>query len=87
MAVKGTMSDEIIKMETNLANVLQQHELEYMQAYNLYVKRKETELKQLIDEITNRLTDKVANDRKMKQLELNEFVMKKKAIDWGLEIS
>jgi hypothetical protein len=30
MAVKGTMSDEIIKMETNLANVLQQHELEYM---------------------------------------------------------
>ena len=80
MAVKGTMSDEIIKMETNLANVLQQHELEYMQAYNLYVKRKETELKQLIDEITNRLTDKVANDRKMKQLELNEFVMKKKAI-------
>ena len=81
------MSDEITKMEANLTNVLQKHELEYMQAYNLYVKRKETELKQLIDEITNRLTDKVANDRKMKQLELNEFVMKKKAIDWGLEIS
>ena len=66
MAVKGSMSDEITKMEANLTNVLQKHELEYMQAYNLYVKRKETELKQLIDEITNRLTDKVANDRKMK---------------------
>lgn len=54
-----------------------------MTAYNIYVKRKETELKKLIDDITNRIGDKVANDKKMKRLELNEHIMKGKAVDWG----
>mgnify|MGYP004582900631 CR=1 FL=1 len=63
--------------------MLEQHELEYMQAYNIFVKRKETELKRLIDDITNRLGDKVQNDKKMKRLELNEHIMKAKALEWG----
>lgn len=44
-------------------------------------------MKQLIDEITARLGDKVANDKKMKRLELNEHVMKGKAVEWGQEIA
>ena len=54
-----------------------------MQAYNIFVKRKETELKRLIDDITNRLGDKVQNDKKMKRLELNEHIKKAKALEWG----
>jgi hypothetical protein len=52
-----------------------------MQAYNIYVKNKESDLKKLIDEITNKLGDKVANDRKMKRLELNEHVLKDNAVN------
>lgn len=58
-----------------------------MQAYNIYVKNKETELKRLIDDITNKLGDKVANDKKMKRLELNEHILKGKAVDQGNEIA
>jgi hypothetical protein len=61
--------------------VLSKHELEYMQAYNIFVKNKETELKRLIDDITNRLGDKVANDNRMKKLELQEYILKGKAVD------
>jgi hypothetical protein len=61
--------------------VLSKHELEYMQAYNIFVKHKETELKRLIDDITNRLGDKVANDNRMKKLELQEYILKGKAVD------
>jgi hypothetical protein len=57
-----------------------------MQAYNIYVKNKESDLKKLIDEITNKLGDKVANDKKMKRLELNEYVLKDKAVNQGKEI-
>lgn len=52
-----------------MAKVLQKHEYEYMQAYNIFVKRKESELKQLIDDISTRLGDSVANDKKIKRLE------------------
>lgn len=86
-AVKDSLHNEIGNMESSLQKVLQKHELEYMQAYNIYVKRKETELKKLIDDITNRLGDKVANDKKMKRLELNEHIMKGKAVDWGNQIT
>ncbi len=61
--------------------MLSKHELEYMQAYNIFVKNKETELKRLIDDITNRLGDKVANDNRMKKLELQEYILKGKAVD------
>ena len=70
-----------------MAKVLQKHELEYMQAYNIYVKRKETELRQLIDDISDRLGDSVANDKKIKRLEFNEHIMKGREIDWGNQIA
>ena len=50
------------------------------------MKNKEIELKQLIDDITQRLGDKVANDRRMKRLELNEFIMREKANEQDTEI-
>ena len=79
--VKKQLSGEIDSLESSLARVLSKHELEYMQAYNIFVKNKETELKRLIDDITNRLGDKVANDNRMKKLELQEYILKGKAVD------
>jgi hypothetical protein len=70
-----------------VAKVLQKHELEYMQAYNIYVKRKETELKQLINDISTRLGDSVANDKKIKRLEFNEHLMKGKEIKLADQIA
>ena len=87
MAVKESMHGEIDNLESSVARVLQKHELEYMTAYNIFVKNKETELKRLIDEITNKLGDKVANDKKMKRLELQEHILKGKAVDQGNEVA
>lgn len=87
LELREQFHDEITNLSGSLERVLQHHELEYMQAYNIFVKRKETEMKQLIDDITQRLGDKVANDKKMKRLELNEHVMKGKAVEWGQEIA
>ena len=43
------MSNKMIeKLDQNLNNVLRKQEYEYLQAYNIYVKRKEKELKELI---------------------------------------
>lgn len=84
---KTAMADQIAHMEDSFARVLAQHEYEYAQAYNIFVKNKEAELKQLIDDITQRLGDKVANDRKMKRLELNEFIMREKANEQVTEIT
>ena len=84
---KSAMQDQITNMEDSFARVLAQHEYEYAQAYNIFVKNKETELKQLIDDITQRLGDKVANDRRMKRLELNEFIMREKANEQHNEIT
>ena len=58
--------------------MLDQHEYEYMQAYNVFVSNKETELKQLIDEVTNRLGDKLANQQRIKRLESTRQKMKLK---------
>lgn len=74
-------------MENSIQKLFEKHELEYMQAYNIFVKNRENELKRLIDDVTNQLGDKVKNDKKMKRLELNEHIMKGKAVEWGNEIS
>lgn len=43
------MSNKMIeRLDQNLNNVLRKQEYEYLQAYNIYVKRKEKELKELI---------------------------------------
>ena len=65
LAHKQSMTDSVEKLDANLQNVLEKHEYEYMQAYNIYVSHKEAELKQLIDKITERTCDKQANEKKM----------------------
>ena len=75
---KQGVQEQIQAMECSLQRVLDQHEYEYMQAYNVFVSNKETELKQLIDEVTNRLGDKLANQQRIKRLESTRQKMKLK---------
>lgn len=39
---------EILSLDTKLSEVLRRQEYEYLQAYNIYVKKKEKELRMLI---------------------------------------
>ena len=56
-------------MQTIMKNVIQKHEVEYMQAYNIFVKRKEVELKNFIMEMENRTDDKKLMDLKIRKME------------------
>jgi hypothetical protein len=56
-------------MDAGLRRVLEKHELEYMQAYNIFVKRKEAELKEFIDDLDSTKGDKRFMDLKIRRLE------------------
>jgi|688.fasta_scaffold1033540_1 hypothetical protein len=56
-------------MQTIMKNVIERHEVEYMQAYNIFVKRKEVELKNFIMEMENRTDDKKLMDQKIRKME------------------
>jgi len=44
-------------MDQKLTRVLRKHEYDYMQAYNIYVKRKENELKGMISQLNAKNSD------------------------------
>ena len=54
-----------------MQKVLDQHEYEFMQAYNIYVKKKEKELLEMIHELENLL------DQKIKTLESSVLKLRK----------
>ena len=45
---EASLKAEFEDMDVKLTRVLRKHEYDYMQAYNIYVKRKENELKGMI---------------------------------------
>ena len=53
------MSEVIQDLDVKLNNVLQKQEYEYLKGYNIYVKRKEKELRDLIHKLT--LKEKSSN--------------------------
>ena len=63
-------------MDRTINEVMKKHEYEYLQAYNIYVKHKETELRSLIDQITARTCDRAANEKKLKRLEESERLLR-----------
>jgi rubrerythrin len=62
---KALLDQKVGEIDQNIAKVLEKHEYEYMQAYNVFVKHKESEVKSLIDKITERTGDKQANEAKL----------------------
>jgi hypothetical protein len=67
--LKDKFKEHIDCIDGSLTEVVRKHEKQYLEAYNMYVKRKEVELKDLINNIYAR--DKNANlkDEKIATLE------------------
>jgi DNA repair exonuclease SbcCD ATPase subunit len=56
-----------------MRRVLEKHEYEYLQAYNIFVKRKEQELKEFIQEMDSKSDDKKNLDARIRKLENEKF--------------
>ena len=56
-------------MDDRLNLVLAKQEYEYLKSYNIFVKRKEFELRQLITKLNQKNSDNTAKDAKINNLE------------------
>ena len=68
-------------MDKNMKQVLERHEYEFMQAYNIYVKKKEKELIKIIETLEKRNKNNSQLDQKMKTLEATVNKLRKDADD------
>lgn len=68
-------------MDRNMKQVLERHEYEFMQAYNIYVKKKEKELIEIIQTLEKRNKNNSLLDLKMKNLEATVNKLRKDADD------
>ena len=67
------MKDDIDHVVSNLDDklnlVLAKQEYEYLKSYNIYVKRKEKELRELIDKLNEKNSNNTLKDEKISNLE------------------
>ena len=62
--------DETIKdLDLKLHRVLAKQEYEYLKGYNVYVKQKERELKETINQLSERYNNQGAKDKKLVMLQ------------------
>lgn len=78
MALNSQLDAQVEDMTTGMRRMLEKHEYEYLQAYNIFVKNKEKELKDFITEMESRSDDKKAMDLKIRKLETEKFKMHQK---------
>lgn len=75
--------DKVIEdLDTNLNRVLRKQEYEYLQAYNIYVKRKEKELVKLITALDEKNSNNNFKDMRISQLEVTIDQMRKDAFSY-----
>lgn len=72
----------ISDLDQNLNKVLRKQEYEYLQAYNIYVKRKEKELRELIDALNEKNQRSNFKDNRINQLEVTIDQMRKDAFNY-----
>lgn len=71
------MEEQFENLDYSMQKVLDQHEYEFMQAYNIYVKKKEKELLDMIHELENRNKNNNLLDIKIKNLESTVLKLRK----------
>lgn len=69
LKMNNSLNSTIDNFDENLAHVLKKHEYEYMLAYNYYVKKKEMEIKDVINELANNSNGEI-KDLKIQKLEM-----------------
>ena len=62
MEGKKQIDDQIASLDEKLNMVLAKQEYEYLKSYNIYVKRKEFELRELIFKLNEKNSDNTAKD-------------------------
>lgn len=75
--VQDISNKMIEKLDSNLNNVLRKQEYEYLQAYNIYVKRKEKELKELIYTLHEKNSNNNIKEMRINQMEVTIDQMRK----------
>ena len=60
---------EISKLDEKLNLVLAKQEYEYLKSYNIYVKRKEKDMRDLIDQLNKKNSNNTLKDEKINNLE------------------
>ena len=68
-------------MDKNIQDVIASNEYDYLQAYNIFVKNKEEELKSTISKLASRNNDQKLKDQKMYKLEHQLIKMRQTAIE------
>ena len=69
MKLKGDIDGVIGNLDDKLNLVLAKQEYEYLKSYNIYVKRKEKELRELIDKLNEKNSNNTQKDEKINNLE------------------
>lgn len=73
-------------MDTKLNQVLRRQEYEYLQAYNIYVKKKEKELRELILTLNEKNSNNNFKDIRITQLELSIDKMRQDALNYEKKV-
>jgi len=68
-------------LDNKLSDVLRRQEYEYLQAYNIYVKKKEKELRMLITTLQDKNEDKNFKEKRINDLELTIDKLRQDSID------
>lgn len=63
------MEDTITDLDTKLNRVLAKQEYEYLKGYNIYVKQKEKDLRELIEKLNEKNSNNTLKDEKISKLE------------------
>ena len=66
---KNQLEDIITDLDKKLNRVLLKQEYDYLKGYNIYVKRKEKELRELIDKLNEKNSNNTLKDEKINNLE------------------
>lgn len=69
MKHKDEINNVVSKLDDKLNLVLAKQEYEYLKSYNIYVKRKEKELRLLIDKLNEKNSNNTLKDEKINNLE------------------
>lgn len=67
--INGQLEDVIEDLDKKLNRVLAKQEYEYLKGYNIYVKRKEKELRELIEKLNQKNSNNTLKDEKINNLE------------------
>jgi len=79
---QGELDKVIEKLDFHLNTVLRKQEYEYLQAYNVYVKRKEKELRELINSLNEKNSNNNFKDLKIQQQEITIDKMRHDAFQY-----